>query len=118
MMKLRSDERCGAAVKRQKRAGMYTRMARRSRTYGKNCQEKHNHKVVQEAFSTRNSGGDGDNVATNVQKASVWTNFLDLHTLCSHSGALWACCATAAQQNESTYAACFHEKLVGAKQLI
>lgn len=41
-----------------------------------------------------------------------------VYTLCSHSGELSACCCTAAQQNESTYAACFQEKLVGAKQLI
>lgn len=39
-------------------------------------------------------------------------------TLCSHSGELSVCCCTAAQQNESTYAACLHEKFVGAKQLI
>jgi len=36
MMKFRSGERCGAAEKRQNRAGMYMRMARKSRMYGKN----------------------------------------------------------------------------------
>lgn len=37
MIKLRSEERCGAAVKRQNKAGMYMRMASESRMYGKNC---------------------------------------------------------------------------------
>lgn len=41
-----------------------------------------------------------------------------VRTLCSHSGELAACCCTAAQQKESTYTACFIEKVEGAKQLI
>lgn len=54
-----------------------------------------------------------------VQKASlVCTNIWGVYTLCSHSGSLWACCCTAAQQKESTYPACFKEKLVGVKQVI
>lgn len=36
MMKLRSEERCGAAVKRQNKAGMHMRVASKSRMYGKN----------------------------------------------------------------------------------
>lgn len=45
-MKLRSEDRCGAAVKRQKSAGMYTRMASESRIYGKNYTNKERESII------------------------------------------------------------------------